>query len=177
MVLGRISLGIFLIWRWGIDLDETRRYSRAVLARRPLGVLLLFATGLPLHAEGQGAAVLNVVVRPECAVEATPDSGIGSAGTPKISFRYRLRAGERGGSIVVNLRANADAAGVQSSFQTTLQGPGTAVSGSAPTGTTIVIAQFGPDERTTKSGAMGTVEFVTPTTFGTQKPELSIRCE
>jgi hypothetical protein len=125
---------------------------------------------------------LALTVAPECSIGVV-SVATGAPNSQTIKFNYKLRTSDTGGQGQIMLRLTTSGiANVPSSstldYQASLAGPGTPSSGSAATqealNSGIVIARFGPQAHSTRSGAVGTVQL---TVTEPLRPSLSISCQ
>lgn len=175
---------------------QEKRYDDNV-RRALLFVLVCWVTrlGTPSALAQTRATSLVVSVAPQCAVTflslSPGNSGPpGQTQTQTLTFNYKVRTATSGGhgQVVLQLSTTGPknfSNGSKVDYQTTLNGPGTPSSGSVSTTTAvnsgIVIATFGAQASSNKSGATGTVVYsVNPppsSSFGPLNPGLSISCQ
>ena len=149
---------------------------------------------LPVAAQTSKATSLIVNVAPQCAVTLVSLSpGIsgppGQTARQTLNFTYKVRTAASGGhgQIVLSFTSGSKdfPNGSKVDYQTTLSGPGTPASGSVSTpnavSSGIVVATFGTQASSNKSGATGTIVYtVNPppsSSFGPLTPGLSIGCQ
>lgn len=144
---------------------------------------------LPIHAQSSHGTTLALTVAPECSIGIVSLSP-GGTNSQTVTFNYKLRTSGAGGQGQITLRFTAaspttDPNGSTVDFQTSLDGPGTASSGNAPAASAlnsgIVIARFGPEAHSSRSGATGTVQFTFNTPPGLPLellgPSFAISCQ
>jgi len=122
---------------------------------------------LSVQAQSSRGTALALTVAPECSIGIVSQSATGP-NSQIVTFNYKLRSAGAGGQGQITLRFTAAipanyADGSTVDYQTFLAGPGTASSGAIPAADAlnsgIVIAQFGPEAHSSRSGATGTVQF------------------
>jgi hypothetical protein len=137
---------------------------------------------LPVRGQPIRVATLAIRVAPECSIEVVSLASAGIPDTKTLNFNYKLRTSDTGGQGQIVLRFIATPGGNFTSgdtldYQTSLAGPGTPSSGSAAAqdvlNSGIVIARFGPQAHSSRTGAVGIVQF---TTSEALRPLLSISC-
>ena len=159
--------------------------------RTTLRSCLLCAASLPTFASGisTGSTALSLVIGPECSLTAlsiTPGSN--AQKTQVLTFNYKVRTASTGGHGQVLVKfsgSNTFPNGSKVVYQTSLTGPGIAVSGNASIANAmnngVVVATFGNHTSSTRTGGTGTVEFsVTPTppsSYGPLSVIPSISCQ
>jgi len=137
---------------------------------------------MPVQGQSLGGTSFALTVAPECSIGVV-SVATGAANSQTVTFNYKLRTSDSGGQGQIMLRltpsgiVNVPSSGTLD-YQATLAGPGTPSSGSAATQEAltsgIVIARFGPQAHSTRSGAVGTVQL---TVSEPLRPSLSISCQ
>ena len=122
-------------------------------------------------------------------VSQTTGDTVGSGKTQTLSFTYKVRTSASGGNGQITAQFTTTGKtypkGSNLDYEVHLTGPGSAFSGSMPTANAlhspVVIASFGPNASSSRSGATGTFEFtVTPAPAPPYLPvqvALSIACQ
>lgn len=138
---------------------------------------------LPAIAQSSRGTTLALTIAPECSIGIIALSPAGP-NSQTVTFSYRLRTSGAGGQGQITMRFTAPglANGGNVDYQTALSGPGTPSSGTnlAASALTsgIVIARFGPEAHSSRTGATGTVQFtVNPPAGLPLQPSFSISCQ
>jgi len=148
------------------------------VAKRSFLALCIVLAGLELTpaafaASSAASGTLAITVLPQCSLS------IVSQNAQTVTFLYKVRTSVATGQgqIVVRFTTASPAGSLEGStvdYQVQLDGPGTALSGSAPLSSGVVIVRFGPQAGSSRAGSTGTLQFSAPLPL---VATLSIACQ